>query len=524
VVVIQGKTDAGDVLGSGFILSKDGKIVTNLHVIADMKTANVQLANGEVFDSISVLAADERRDLAIVQIAGFNLPVLDLGDSDLLTVGESVVIVGSPRGLEGTLTAGILSSIRDSGGGFKVLQTDAAVNPGNSGGPLVNNKGQAIGVVSFKLRSAESLNFALPINYVSGLLNNLHEPISLGQMRKGFTGDKANAIQEDSGRSLKETLDLLRDILSHETFSFVTKTDGEIVNVSETFALDSESCAPTFNTLMSFRNSSTSGWSPKVTMLRVRVPLREITGGSVNKGEIYPNISSGDKLSYNLIISSKTQAFVMLETPNQPEAKDTDFIFLPFHDEVAANRALALALNAGDICRKPGPEPTISSPSLKDTLEWLKENIPLGTVNYTTSTGGTEISMNEQSAVYSLDSCTATFGRVVTITIVNRPQHQSVGTYRVTMPLGVISSAIVVSMDSLEGDAKAAFGSGGGYRVVLMSKSKSILATDHPPNNQLPITQAVDTFILKFSDESMANRVGEAFRHAADLCRKKDLF
>jgi serine protease Do len=113
-------------------------IVTNLHVIRDMQTGNVQLANGESFDSVSVLAIDEHRDLAIVQIAGFNLSTLELGNSDVLTVGEPLVIVGSPRGLEGTVTAGILSSVRDSGDGFKVLQTDAAVNPGNSGGPLVN--------------------------------------------------------------------------------------------------------------------------------------------------------------------------------------------------------------------------------------------------------------------------------------------------------------------------------------------------------------------------------------------------
>src|SRR5580658_9755780 len=85
VVVIQGKTDSGDVLGSGFIVSKDGKIVTNLHVIRDMKTASVQLASGEIFDSISVLAIDERRDLAIIKIPGSNFTVLRMGNSDILT-------------------------------------------------------------------------------------------------------------------------------------------------------------------------------------------------------------------------------------------------------------------------------------------------------------------------------------------------------------------------------------------------------------------------------------------------------
>ena len=184
VVVIHGKTDSEDVLGSGFIVSKDGKIVTNLHVIRDLHTATVQTATGKIFDSISVVATDQRRDLAIFRVNGFDLPALDLGNSDALVVGEPVVIVGSPRGLEGTVTAGILSSVRDSGEGFKVLQTDAAVNPGNSGGPLVNNRGQAIGVVSFILRSSQGLNFAIPISYVRELLNSLHEPMTLEQMRR----------------------------------------------------------------------------------------------------------------------------------------------------------------------------------------------------------------------------------------------------------------------------------------------------------------------------------------------------
>ena len=153
VVVIQGKTDSGEVQGSGFIISKDGKLATNLHVIKELNTAKVQLADGQVFDSLAVLATDERRDLAIIKIAGFNLTALPLGNSDALTVGEPVVVVGSPLGLEATVTAGILSAVRDSGEGFKLLQTDAAINHGNSGGPLVAANGLAVGVVSSILRS-----------------------------------------------------------------------------------------------------------------------------------------------------------------------------------------------------------------------------------------------------------------------------------------------------------------------------------------------------------------------------------
>jgi S1-C subfamily serine protease len=234
VVVIQGKTDTGDLLGSGFVISKDGKIVTNFHVIKDLKAASVRLATGEIFDSMSVLATDERRDLAVIHIAGFDLAALDLGNSNSVTVGEPVVIVGSPRGLGGTVTAGILSSVRDSGDGFKVLQTDAAVNPGNSGGPLVNNKGQAIGVVSFKLRSSEGLNFAIPINYVSGLLNELHEPISLEQMRTR----SSKKIKATGGPSLNETLDWLKEKIPLAANHFVIDvTDSSLVQCNQAWCI-----------------------------------------------------------------------------------------------------------------------------------------------------------------------------------------------------------------------------------------------------------------------------------------------
>ena len=212
VVVIQGKTDSGHILGSGFIISNDGNIVTNLHVIKDMKTASVQLANSDTFDSFSVLATDERRDLAIIQIAGFALSGLEFGNSDVLTIGEPLVIVGSPLGLGGTVTAGILSSVRDSGDGFKVLQTDAAVNPGNSGGPLLNNKGQAIGVVTFQLRSAQGLNFAIPINYVRGLLNALHAPLTLEQMQRSLIAT-VSSPQPNGGPSLGESITVQGKVL-----------------------------------------------------------------------------------------------------------------------------------------------------------------------------------------------------------------------------------------------------------------------------------------------------------------------
>jgi Trypsin-like peptidase domain len=108
------------------------------------RNGGVQLASGEKFDSFSVLAFDARKDIAIIKIPGFDLPSVTLGNSNTVQVGEPVLVIGSPLGLQGSVTTGVLSSVRDdpAGAGFKVLQTDAAANPGNSGGPLVNRRSE----------------------------------------------------------------------------------------------------------------------------------------------------------------------------------------------------------------------------------------------------------------------------------------------------------------------------------------------------------------------------------------------
>jgi S1-C subfamily serine protease len=354
VVVIQGKTDSGDVLGSGFIISKDGKIVTNLHVIRDVKTASVQLPSGEIFDSISILATDERRDLAVIHIAGFDLAALDLGNSNSLAVGEPVVIVGSPRGLEGTVTAGILSSIRDSGDGFKVLQTDAAVNPGNSGGPLVNAKGQAIGVVSFQLRSAQGLNFAIPINYVHGLVDNLHEPITLEQMRTNLTAKTPN--QQSSGVTLKETLDWLKEKIPVGTIHYATTTN--VVSVQSTvWGIDS--CTAVFGLVMTYTSKNRPESKPSVYTYRYTVPLGAVTAGAVEHRENAKGIISGDQWRYEVSIPTKSKEISITMSaadPNeQPEMRNSDRGSLWFNDESVAQRVLAALSHAADLCR--GKEP-----------------------------------------------------------------------------------------------------------------------------------------------------------------------
>jgi S1-C subfamily serine protease len=323
VVVIQGKTDSGSVLGSGFILSKDGNIVTNLHVIRDMKTASVQLANGEVFDSLSVLAVDERRDLAIVQIAGFNLPVLELGNSDTLNVGEAVVAVGSPLGLEATVTAGILSAIRDGGHGFTILQTDAAVNHGNSGGPLVAANGLAIGVVSSIVRSdsAQGLSFAIPINYVRGLLDSPHARMTLAQMRKGLIAGTSTPEPTDSSPSLKATLGFLREKIPLGIVHYVHSSDAIPLSVVDQAALWAfDSCTVIFGHVMTF---NLGGHSGSITT-RYTLPLGVLTGSSVERRENlspgHPEATfvAGERWGYHLFLKSKAKEMSFTRVPADP--------------------------------------------------------------------------------------------------------------------------------------------------------------------------------------------------------------
>jgi S1-C subfamily serine protease len=185
VVLIKGRTDSADLIGTGFIISSDGQIATNLHVVENLLNGGVQLASGEKFDSFSVLAFDARKDIAIIKIPGFDLPSVVLGNSNNVQIGEPVLVVGSPLGLQGSVTTGVISSVRDdpAGGGFKVIQTDASANPGNSGGPLVNRQSEVVGIVTFKIVGGENLNFAIPVNYLRGLMQSTTSTMTLDGLR-----------------------------------------------------------------------------------------------------------------------------------------------------------------------------------------------------------------------------------------------------------------------------------------------------------------------------------------------------
>jgi hypothetical protein len=163
-------------LGSGFVVRKTGEILTNFHLVEGANTVTVKLRNDEIYDEVTLLEADARRDVALIKVRGWNLPVVRLGDSDLVQVGERVVAIGNPRGLEQTVTDGLISAIRDTGKGYKLFQMSVPISTGSSGGPLFNMTGEAIGITAAYLEGGQNLNFAIPINYGLALLQDRASP------------------------------------------------------------------------------------------------------------------------------------------------------------------------------------------------------------------------------------------------------------------------------------------------------------------------------------------------------------
>ncbi len=193
-------------LGSGVILDGKGNILTNSHVVSGASKIQVLLSSGESY-AARLIGTDPKTDLAVIRItAKGSLPYVRFGDSDKVEVGEWVVAIGHPRGLDQTVTQGIISAknrrgIADPSGYQDFLQTDAAINPGNSGGPLLNLRGEVIGVNSAIASASggfEGIGFAIPSNMVLNIVNAL---ITKGKVERGWLGVSVQDLTPDLARS-----------------------------------------------------------------------------------------------------------------------------------------------------------------------------------------------------------------------------------------------------------------------------------------------------------------------------------
>lgn len=184
-------------LGSGFIIGKDGFIVTNNHVIENADKIEVILKDEKEFDA-EIVGRDPNTDLALIKIkATDNLPVLTFGNSDTLAVGQWVVAIGNPFGLEHTVTAGIVSAkgrVIGSGPYDDFIQTDASINPGNSGGPLLNMEGEVVGINTAIVAGGQGIGFAIPVNLAKGVIEQLK---TSGEVTRGWLGVGIQDISEE---------------------------------------------------------------------------------------------------------------------------------------------------------------------------------------------------------------------------------------------------------------------------------------------------------------------------------------
>jgi hypothetical protein len=184
-------------LGSGFCVG-DGKLASNIHVIAGATRGYAKLVGENTkYDIEGIAALSAERDLVVVKISGGCLHALALGNSDAVQVGDSVYAVGNPQGLEGTFSQGIVSSIRELGGN-KLLQITAPISPGSSGGPVLNEKGEVIGVSVATFREGQNLNFAVPSIYLKELLNKSGPlmPLAESKAQKSVLADVGGRVDE----------------------------------------------------------------------------------------------------------------------------------------------------------------------------------------------------------------------------------------------------------------------------------------------------------------------------------------
>jgi Do/DeqQ family serine protease len=193
--------------GSGFIVNSNGRIITNAHVVDGASKVSVVLKDGRQFEG-KVIGTDPVTDVAVIQIQADNLPTLTIGNSETLQPGELAIAIGNPLGLDNTVTVGIISATGRSGSEVGIpdkrvsfIQTDAAINPGNSGGPLLNQKGEVIGMNTAIIQGAQGLGFAIPINQVQRIADQIS---TTGKVEHPYLGIQMITLSPEVKESLNQ--------------------------------------------------------------------------------------------------------------------------------------------------------------------------------------------------------------------------------------------------------------------------------------------------------------------------------
>lgn len=240
--VVRIENDLGDQvgIGTGFVVREDGRIATNLHVIAGGGDVTVRLADGSSFPVERVIAIDENRDLAVVQIGADDLPVLPLGDSDQVSAGDRVVAIGNPLRLDYTVSDGLISSVRALEEDV-ILQISAPISQGSSGGPLFNVYGEVIGVATLVSSQGQNLNFGVPVNYLRPLVSR-----EGGETLEEFS-ERFEAPERPRSQVETDTGTIVRTVPKHEVSVLDDCSDKQILEVFQGITRAIELGAPVYN-------------------------------------------------------------------------------------------------------------------------------------------------------------------------------------------------------------------------------------------------------------------------------------
>lgn len=301
-------------VGSGFILSADGLIMTNAHVVDGADNVLVTLADKREFKA-KIMGADKRTDVALIKIEATGLPAVKIGDVNRLRVGEWVMAIGSPFGLENTVTAGIVSAKqRDTGDYLPFIQTDVAINPGNSGGPLINMRGEVVGINSqIYSRSGGfmGISFAIPIDEATRVSDQLRTG---GKVTRGRIGVQIDQVSKEVAESIglgKSIGALVRgvetgspaDKAGIEAGDIITKFDGKVIEKSSDLPRIVGSTKPgSKSTVTVFRR----GASKDLVVVVAEVEPEKVAGRSAPK-DPKPKASSAGQ-AYGLGVVDLTDA------------------------------------------------------------------------------------------------------------------------------------------------------------------------------------------------------------------------
>lgn len=331
-------------VGSGFILTSDGVIMTNAHVVDGADEVIVTLTDKREFKA-KILGADKRSDVAVVKIDANGLPAVKIGDVTRLRVGEWVMAIGSPFGLENTVTAGIVSAKqRDTGDFLPFIQTDVAINPGNSGGPLINMRGEVVGINSqIYSRSGGfmGISFSIPMDEAVRVSDQLR---ATGRVSRGRIGVQIDQVSKEVAESIglgKPTGALVRGVESGspaekagvEAGDIITRFDGKLIEKSSDLPRIVGAIKPgTKSTVTVFRRGTTKDLQVVIAEIEVDKPVAKAS-------------AKEDKSSASLAMQAYGLAVVPLTDAQRKEAGIRGGVRL----DSAADAAARAGLREGDI-------------------------------------------------------------------------------------------------------------------------------------------------------------------------------